>query len=112
MPRKPRIELPGGLYHVISRGNNRKKDLPLPMTILGSLKLWRPRNRRFAPLGQETVKTVDQRAYFPSVTSINRGVNERYRPFQARVPLSIDPVFRTSVAAALPRFLYALSILN
>jgi REP element-mobilizing transposase RayT len=27
MPRKPRIELPGGLYHVISRGNNRKKIL-------------------------------------------------------------------------------------
>jgi putative transposase len=25
MPRKPRIELPGGLYHVISRGNNRRK---------------------------------------------------------------------------------------
>jgi putative transposase len=25
MPRKPRIEIPGGLYHVISRGNNRKK---------------------------------------------------------------------------------------
>jgi hypothetical protein len=25
MLRKPRIELPGGLYHVISRGNNRKK---------------------------------------------------------------------------------------
>jgi putative transposase len=25
MPRKPRIEMPGGLYHVISRGNNRRK---------------------------------------------------------------------------------------
>ena len=25
MARKPRIELPGGLYHVISRGNNRRK---------------------------------------------------------------------------------------
>jgi hypothetical protein len=24
MPRKPRIELPGGLYHVISRDNNQK----------------------------------------------------------------------------------------
>jgi REP element-mobilizing transposase RayT len=25
MPRKPRIEIGGGLYHVITRGNNRKK---------------------------------------------------------------------------------------
>ena len=25
MPRKPRIEIAGGLYHVISRGNNRRK---------------------------------------------------------------------------------------
>jgi hypothetical protein len=25
MPRKPRTDFPGGLYHVISRGNNRKK---------------------------------------------------------------------------------------
>ena len=25
MPRKPRIEIGGGLYHVISRGNNRRK---------------------------------------------------------------------------------------
>src|SRR5215469_653327 len=25
MPRKPRIEIPGGLYHIISRGNNRNK---------------------------------------------------------------------------------------
>src|SRR5262245_46731582 len=25
MPRKPRIEITGGLYHVISRGNNRRK---------------------------------------------------------------------------------------
>ncbi len=25
MPRKPRIEIGGGLYHIISRGNNRKK---------------------------------------------------------------------------------------
>jgi hypothetical protein len=25
MPRKPRIELPGGLDHVTSRGNNRQK---------------------------------------------------------------------------------------
>ena len=24
MPRKPRIEIGGGLYHVITRGNNRK----------------------------------------------------------------------------------------
>ena len=25
MPRKPRIEIGGGLYHVITRGNNRRK---------------------------------------------------------------------------------------
>jgi len=25
MARKPRVEVPGGLYHVISRGNNRRK---------------------------------------------------------------------------------------
>jgi REP element-mobilizing transposase RayT len=25
MPRKPRIEIPGCLYHIISRGNNRKR---------------------------------------------------------------------------------------
>jgi REP element-mobilizing transposase RayT len=25
MPRKPRIEIDGGLYHVITRGNNRRK---------------------------------------------------------------------------------------
>ena len=25
MPRKPRIEIAGGLYHVIARGNNRRK---------------------------------------------------------------------------------------
>jgi len=25
MARKPRIEVPGGLYHIISRGNNRRK---------------------------------------------------------------------------------------
>ena len=25
MPRKPRVEIPGGLYHVMSRGNNRRK---------------------------------------------------------------------------------------
>jgi putative transposase len=30
MPRKPRIELPGGLYHVISRGNNRRRVFRSP----------------------------------------------------------------------------------
>jgi hypothetical protein len=39
----PRIEIGGGLYHLITRGNNRRKIFDLTMTTSGSLVFSRSR---------------------------------------------------------------------